>query len=150
QVGQSLWPELGERLGYLLHYPHGCVEQTTSSTLPLLATRTILPRIGVGGMSKAELDKRISAGLAPLATLRRASGDLAYWPGGSEPNIYGTAYAMRAVVLAQKAGVELRAGRERRVGAPQVTRITGESIGAASLEAKAPRARARSPVVLFG
>jgi hypothetical protein len=110
QVGATLWPELGERLEYLLDYPHGCVEQTTSSTLPLLAARTILPRIGGRGMSRAELDKRIAAGMKRLASMRTESGGLAYWPGGSEPNVYGTAYAIRAVVLAQKAGVELPRG----------------------------------------
>jgi alpha-2-macroglobulin len=106
EVGQHLWPELGERLQYLLDYPHGCVEQTTSSTLPLIAARAILPRIGLSTMSDAELKVRIRAGLDRLATMRTEGGGLAYWPGESEPNVYGTAYAMRAVVLARAAGVE--------------------------------------------
>ncbi len=109
-VGQHLWPELGQRLDYLLGYPHGCVEQTTSSTLPLIAARAILPRIGFTRMSDEELKKRIKAGLDRLATMRTESGGLAYWPGGSEPNIYGTAYAMRAVVLGTQAGVEAPKG----------------------------------------
>lgn len=104
-VGEHLYPELGERLRYLLGYPHGCVEQTTSSTLPLLAARDILPRIGVAAMSRGELDTRIRAGLERLGTMRTPSGGLAYWPGGAEPNVYGTAYAARAFALAKKAGV---------------------------------------------
>jgi uncharacterized protein YfaS (alpha-2-macroglobulin family) len=110
QVGQHLWPELGQRLEYLLGYPHGCVEQTTSSTLPLIAARAILPRIGFAKTSDEELKKRIKAGLDRLATMRTESGGLAYWPGGSEPNLYGTAYAMRAVVLGTQAGVEAPKG----------------------------------------
>jgi hypothetical protein len=106
QVGQHLWPELGQRLDYLLDYPHGCVEQTTSSTLPLIAARAILPRIGFTKLSDAELKVRIKSGLDRLATMRTESGGLAYWPGGSSPNVYGTAYAIRAVVLARAAGVE--------------------------------------------
>ncbi len=106
QVGEHLWPELGERLQYLLGYPHGCVEQTTSSTLPLIAARDILPRIGVQSLSQAELNKRIRAGLDRLATMRTSSGGLAYWPGGHEPNVFGTAYAARAFVLAKQLGIE--------------------------------------------
>ena len=110
QVGQHLWPELGQRLDYLLDYPHGCVEQTTSSTLPLIAARSILPRIGFTKLSDAELKLRIKSGLDRLATMRTEGGGLAYWPGGNEPNVYGTAYAIRAVVLARAAGVEAPKG----------------------------------------
>ncbi|MDC0718709.1 alpha-2-macroglobulin family protein [Nannocystis bainbridge] len=109
-AGQHLWPELGARLQYLLDYPHGCVEQTTSGTLPLLAARDILPRIGIGGMSREELDKRIQVGLKRLAGMRTASGGLGYWPGDSVPNVYGTAYAVRALVAAKQAGLTLPDG----------------------------------------
>lgn len=110
QVGQHLWPELGARMQFLLDYPHGCVEQTTSGTLPLLAAKDILPRIGFTGMTQAELDKRITAGLQRLATMRTGSGGLGYWPGDNTPNVYGTAYAARAVVAAHKAGIKLPDG----------------------------------------
>lgn len=109
-VGEHLWPELGARLGYLLDYPHGCVEQTTSSTLPLLAARDILPRIGVSRFSDEDLKNKIRAGLLRLNSMKTPSGGLAYWPGGYEPNVYGTAYAMRAVVLAKKANIAMPPG----------------------------------------
>lgn len=110
QVGQHLWPELGARMQFLLDYPHGCVEQTTSGLLPLLAAKDILPRIGFTGLAPEELDKRIDAGLRRLATMRTSSGGLAYWPGDSTPNIYGTAYAARAVVAARRANIRLPDG----------------------------------------
>ncbi|HLM73563.1 MAG TPA: alpha-2-macroglobulin family protein, partial [Polyangiaceae bacterium] len=105
RVGQHLWPELGARLGYLIDYPHGCVEQTTSSTLPLLAARDIFPRIGFTRFGDADLKAKIKAGLERLDSMRTPSGGLAYWPGDDDPNVYGTAYAMRAVVLAERAGI---------------------------------------------
>ncbi|AKT39109.1 uncharacterized protein CMC5_032560 [Chondromyces crocatus] len=110
RVGQNLWPELGPRVAFLLGYPHGCVEQTTSSTLPLIAARTILPRIGVAKLSDAEIATRIKAGLTRLSLMKTMSGGLGYWPGDREPNVYGTAYAMRAVVLAKAAGIEAPPG----------------------------------------
>jgi uncharacterized protein YfaS (alpha-2-macroglobulin family) len=105
-VGENMWPELGERIEYLMRYPHGCVEQTTSSTLPLLAARKIFPRIGANRHPDAFYRKRIQAGLSRLGTMQTASGGLAYWPGRSEPNVYGTAYAMRAFALARQAKME--------------------------------------------
>ncbi len=106
EAGEHLWPELGARLDYLLDYPHGCIEQTTSSTLPLIAARTILPRIGARQYTEQFFRERIEAGLRRLAKMRTPSGGLAYWPGRTEPHPYGTAYAIRAVMGAQQAGIE--------------------------------------------
>lgn len=106
KTGSALYPELGQRLSYLLDYPHGCVEQTTSSTIPLVAARTILPWTGTSGLSNAELDKRIIAGVDRLASMQTNSGGLAYWPGGNEPNVFGSAYALRLLVRARDAGIE--------------------------------------------
>ncbi|HGG56309.1 MAG TPA: hypothetical protein ENK31_00760, partial [Nannocystis exedens] len=110
KVGQHLWPELGARLEFLLDYPHGCVEQTTSGILPLLAAREILPRIGFSRLSKTEIDKRIVSGLKRLTTMKTYGGGLGYWPGASSPNVYGTAYAIRAMIIADKAGIEVPEG----------------------------------------
>ncbi|AKU98143.1 hypothetical protein AKJ09_04807 [Labilithrix luteola] len=106
KTGSALYPELGQRLAFLLDYPHGCVEQTTSSTLPLLAARTLLPWTGATPMEDAELRKRIEVGITRLSTMQTAGGGLSYWPGGGEPNVYGTAYAMRALLRAKEIGIE--------------------------------------------
>ncbi|HEY6723962.1 MAG TPA: MG2 domain-containing protein [Polyangiaceae bacterium] len=112
-VGENLHPELGQQLEFLLGYPHGCVEQTTSSTLPLLAARQILPLLGLTGHDEAFYDKRIRSGLDRLDTMRTADGGLAYWPGGHESSVFGTAYAMRAVVAARKLGIQLPPGLDQ-------------------------------------
>ncbi|MEM7153394.1 MAG: alpha-2-macroglobulin family protein [Myxococcota bacterium] len=109
-MGENLWPELGTRLQYLLGYPHGCVEQTTSSTLPLLAAREILPRLGMTPYDDDELRKMIEAGVVRLSTMRTSAGGLAYWPGGHEPNPFGTAYATLAIARAQELGIEAPEG----------------------------------------
>lgn len=112
-VGENLHPELGQQLEFLLGFPHGCVEQTTSSTLPLLAARQILPLLGLTRHDQAFYDTRIRHGLDRLATMRTADGGLAYWPGGHESNVFGTAYAMRALVAARKQGIELPPGLDQ-------------------------------------
>lgn len=109
-VGEDLWPELGGRVEFLVGYPHGCVEQTTSSTLPLLAAREILPRLGLTRYGDAELRDMIRAGVQRLSTMRTAGGGLAYWPGDHEPNPFGTAYATLAIARAQALGIEAPEG----------------------------------------
>ena len=106
KTGAALYPELGQRLVFLKDYPHGCVEQTTSGTLPLLAARNLIPWTGVVGLDDVELNKRIAAGVAHLATMKTQGGGLAYWPKGTEPNAFGTAYAARALLRAKEIGIE--------------------------------------------
>lgn len=106
KTGSALYPELGQRLAYLLDYPHGCVEQTTSSTIPLVAARTLLPWTGTAPMPDEEIDRRIRVGVERLATMTTPGGGLAYWPGGHEPNTWGTAYALRALLGARELGIE--------------------------------------------
>lgn len=109
-VGEHLWPELGSRVEYLVGYPHGCVEQTTSSTLPLLAARELLPRLGLVRYGDAELRTMIKAGVQRLSTMRTSTGGLGYWPGDHEPNPFGTAYATLALTRAQALGIEAPEG----------------------------------------
>ncbi|HEV8322884.1 MAG TPA: alpha-2-macroglobulin family protein [Myxococcota bacterium] len=101
---------LGQSLEELVQYPHGCVEQTTSSTYPLIALRDILPALGYTRHPRAELDRLARAGLDRLAKMRTDSGGLAYWPGDTDPHPYGTAYAMLALSEAHRAGLPLAPG----------------------------------------
>lgn len=109
-IGANIYPELGARLEYLIDYPHGCVEQTTSSTLPLLAARDILPRMGLFSYKQETIDAFIKVGVDRLASMQTSRGGLGYWPGAYEPNVYGTAYAMHAISRAKQAGVTIPPG----------------------------------------
>ncbi len=106
KTGSALYPELGQRLAFLRDYPHGCVEQTTSGTIPYLAAKNILAWTGVKGMDDEETKKRIEAGVKRLGTMRVPGGGLAYWPGGTETHEFGTAYAARALLRAAEMDVE--------------------------------------------
>jgi uncharacterized protein YfaS (alpha-2-macroglobulin family) len=89
---------LDSELRQLLEYPHGCVEQTTSKTLPLLG----LERMGVEGARE-----RAGKGVERLLSMQTPSGGLAYWPGGREAHPSGTVYAAHALVLAEQRGLEV-------------------------------------------
>ena len=102
--------EANDALEYLLKYPYGCVEQTTSSTLPWLSTQNL--RDALPGLQKtdAEIADAIRSGTRRLLSMQTNDGGLAYWPGAEEPVLWGSAYGGMALALAQRQGeVELPA-----------------------------------------
>ena len=102
-VEYSTIPAIGleRRLGYLLEYPYGCVEQTLSAAFPQL----YLPQV----MDCDEhLLKRssfnVTAAINRLHSYRRPDGSLAYWPGATEPSAFGSAYALHFLQEAENQG----------------------------------------------
>ena len=98
---------LSKRLNYLIRYPYGCVEQVTSSVFPQLMLDRL---VELKEQEKAAVDRNIKAGINRLRNYQLASGGLAYWPGGSEANEWGTNYAGHFVLEAQAKGYTLPAG----------------------------------------
>ncbi|CAM1345025.1 alpha-2-macroglobulin family protein [Tenacibaculum amylolyticum] len=96
-----------KRLGYLVRYPHGCVEQTTSSVFPQLYLSELfdLPE-----EERKDIDRNIKAGIQRLSGFQRSSGGLSYWPGGSSANSWGTSYAGHFMIEAAKKGYALPIG----------------------------------------
>lgn len=97
----------GEALAHLddlVRYPHGCLEQTISTARPLL----YVGALGLGAMrdgsSQADLDRKIAAGIDRVRSMQLASGAFAYWPGGDEPHLWGTAWALHFLLEATAAG----------------------------------------------
>jgi uncharacterized protein YfaS (alpha-2-macroglobulin family) len=141
--------ELREGVGELLHYPYGCVEQTTSSMLPWLGLRDfhdVLPELK---RSDAEFTAVLEKGVARLFTMQTSNGGLAYWPGGHTSDFWGSAYGALGLVMAQKAGVEVDEESLKRV----LDYISKELRGAADSNDKwqlSPRALACYTLALAG
>jgi uncharacterized protein YfaS (alpha-2-macroglobulin family) len=94
--------ELRESLRYLLHYPYGCVEQTTSSLLPWLMVRDLRETLPELARTDAEITKTVNHGVNLLMSMQTSDGGLSFWPGGREPTFWGSAYGGLALALAQK------------------------------------------------
>ncbi len=94
-------------LGYLARYPYGCVEQTTSGTRPLLYVREILDRVDPALAATAPVDDMVRSGIERVLSMQTPSGGLAYWPGGSHPSLWGTAYGTHMLLDAQEAGFQV-------------------------------------------
>ncbi|MFN2507584.1 MAG: alpha-2-macroglobulin, partial [Chthoniobacterales bacterium] len=96
--------ELRESLRQLLHYPYGCVEQTTSSMLPWLTVRDLRGTLPELARSDEEIAEAVNGGIRLLLTMQTSVGGLSYWPKGREPMLWGSAYGGLALALAKKQG----------------------------------------------
>ncbi|MDR0601380.1 MAG: alpha-2-macroglobulin, partial [Treponema sp.] len=92
---------LEARLNFLIAYPHGCIEQTTSAAFPQLYLERALT-LDPGRLG--EIKTNIAAGIERLAGFQVPSGGFSYWPGEGEPNDWGTTYAGHFLVEAKRAG----------------------------------------------
>lgn len=94
--------ELLPGLDYLLHYPYGCVEQTTGGTLPLLALNELQAGFALPGVSHEDVLVLAQAGIERLRSMQNWSGGLGYWPGETSPHPWGSVYGGMALVRASR------------------------------------------------
>ncbi len=92
---------LQKRLDYLIEYPHGCIEQTTSSVFPQLVLNQLTD---LDDYKKTQVDRNVKAGIAKLQNFQRPDGGFSYWPGGNESDEWGTNYAGHFLIEAQNNG----------------------------------------------
>jgi uncharacterized protein YfaS (alpha-2-macroglobulin family) len=105
EVSTMLPINLGNRLAYLLQYPHGCIEQTTSAVFPQLHLASILD---LTKEQKQQAETNIKAGIDKLKSFQLGNGGMSYWPGESgQASDWGTNYAGHFMIEAQKAGYSL-------------------------------------------
>jgi len=98
---------LQKHLDYLINYPHGCVEQTTSAVFSQLYLNQLTD---LSGSQKAFINRNVQAGIRSLAGFQLPNGGLSYWPDGSQADAWGTNYAGHFMLAAQAAGYTLPVG----------------------------------------
>lgn len=99
--------DLGRRLRYLMGYPHGCIEQTTSAVFPQLFLGSIMK---LSEEEKMRTSENVRAGLNKLRKFQRSDGGFGYWPNSDKTNAWGTNYAGHFMLMAEKAGYTLPIG----------------------------------------
>jgi uncharacterized protein YfaS (alpha-2-macroglobulin family) len=104
RVSNSRIACLGEAVAELLQYPYGCVEQTASSLLPWIVLRHAPVGPLQGSRAAADADAVIHNGVHRLLSMQTARGGLSYWPGGTEPTLWGSAYGGMMLALARREG----------------------------------------------
>ncbi|QIA07769.1 alpha-2-macroglobulin family protein [Draconibacterium halophilum] len=98
---------LTKHLNYLIQYPHGCVEQVTSSVFPQLFLGQLTD---VTANQKLEIEDNVRKALVKLQSFQLGSGGFSYWPGSSFVNKWATNYVGHFILMAEKAGYSLPFG----------------------------------------
>ena len=90
-----------KRLNYLIRYPHGCVEQTTSSVFPQLYLTDIFD---LTDQKRRLVQNNIENGIKRLGQFQQPSGGMSYWIGENSANDWGTSYAGHFMIEAENKG----------------------------------------------
>ncbi|MDG1714405.1 MG2 domain-containing protein [Lacinutrix sp.] len=96
--------DFSRRLQYLVQYPHGCVEQTTSGVFPQLYLNEIFD---IPLKKKQEIQSNIENGIKRLGNFQRPNGGMSYWMGEASANDWGTSYSGHFMLEAEKLGFVL-------------------------------------------
>ena len=94
-------------LSYLLRYPHGCLEQTTSKLFPLLFYSDLAK--SSGDIFTPEKGPRyyLKEGIAKIERMQLENGAFSYWEGRNGVNNWAFVYACHFLVEAQKNGLKI-------------------------------------------
>ncbi len=102
------------KLEHLLHYPYGCLEQTLSSSFPLIylgdLARALAPEVLDPKKGHGDPADMVQAGVRRIAAMQLPSGGFALWPGSQEVYPWGSIYATHFLVEARRAGHPVDSG----------------------------------------
>ncbi|WP_367870985.1 alpha-2-macroglobulin [Luteolibacter sp. Populi] len=108
EFSRSLLGEAAGSVDYLLQYPYGCVEQTTSAMMPWLAVEQL--RDAVPSFAKyppAKVKAALQKGVDRLLSMQSEDGGFSYWPGNRETLPWASAYAGLGLIMADKSGASV-------------------------------------------
>ena len=101
--GRRFLKELSH-LSWLIQYPYGCIEQTTSTTRPLLYISNLIPSIDPKLLRDGSVEDKFMSGIRRLLSMQTADGGFSYWPGGTTSTIWGSANVTYLLLEAKDAG----------------------------------------------
>ncbi len=110
---------LSRHLEYLIQYPHGCVEQTTSAAFPQLYVDLLTP---LSEKQKKEITRNVTAAIEKFRNFQQSGGGFSYWPGGSDLNDWSSTYVGHFLLEAKNKGYAIPANMlEKWVGYQTIT-----------------------------
>jgi uncharacterized protein YfaS (alpha-2-macroglobulin family) len=92
---------LESRLEYLIGYPHGCAEQTTSKGFPQLYLPSLM---SLSPRQTAAMENNVKSTIQKLTQMQRSDGAILYWMGGNYVYDWVTTYAGHFMLEAKNMG----------------------------------------------
>jgi uncharacterized protein YfaS (alpha-2-macroglobulin family) len=107
-LAPTLLGTLPKAMEYLVDYPYGCVEQTTSRFVPAIIAKAN-PELFAQVLEGKDLDEMIRKGVQRLSTLQHSDGGWSWWSSGN-PDSFVTAYVVEYLLEAKKVGISVEEG----------------------------------------
>lgn len=107
-VDKSGVGDLAPSLRALVEYPYGCLEQTMSRFIPLVAARDLANTLDDASLKGTQASRFIRAGTAKVIRHQQGDGMFSLWP-QSQTYPHLSAYALWGLTVAEKAGEKVPA-----------------------------------------
>lgn len=101
-LSASLLGTMPAAMEYLVDYPYGCVEQTTSRLFPVLIAKNN-PALYTKALQDKKIDEMVIKGIERLSSQQHFDGGWTWW-GNGESDPFITAYVVENLVLAKNSG----------------------------------------------
>lgn len=94
-------------LEYLVGYPHGCLEQTTSRVFPQIYLQDLVTAVAPKKLLGGNPVYFVNEGITKLQSFQQGDGGLGYWNAAGESSWWGSVYAAHFLVEAKKASFKV-------------------------------------------
>jgi len=104
EVSNFLPLDFEKRFRYLIRYPHGCGEQTTSAAFPQLYVDRLTE---LDADEKSRVTHNVNAAINKLKRFQNSTGGFGYWPGDHYSNHWTSNYIGHFLMEAKNAGYDV-------------------------------------------
>ncbi|MFH0957726.1 MAG: hypothetical protein V1897_03400, partial [Pseudomonadota bacterium] len=101
------WSRITPGLKYLMRYPFGCIEQISSSVIPLVGLRDLAATGQISELSAIDVEDFLKSGIDKILGSQQLTGGFSYWPGQLNTTPWASTYATFALIAASKAGMKV-------------------------------------------
>lgn len=104
-VSRSPLAQFTDDITFLLRYPHGCLEQTTSTAFPLLYYTDLARSLNQDQKGRTfNPNYLVQEAITKIELMQQYDGGFTYWPGATYTDWWSSTYATHFLLEAKKAG----------------------------------------------